>query len=54
MLFHWFDHPLIEAWREREFATSPNATSTDAVEDVPVDVSSTQSIGTRSIHSRAL
>jgi len=30
MLFNWFDHPLIEAWLERQLATSRLTTSYDA------------------------
>jgi hypothetical protein len=28
-MFYWFDHPFIEAWLERQFATSRLTTSHD-------------------------
>ena len=29
MLYNWFDHPLIEAWLERQLAKPPKTTSSD-------------------------
>jgi len=35
MLFLWFDHPLIEAWLERQLAASRLTTSRDEAASAP-------------------
>ena len=40
MFFNWFDHPLIEAWLERQLATSRLTTSHDVAASAPPGASS--------------
>jgi len=53
MLVFWFDHPLIEAWLERQLAASPTTTSSDDAGGGSVGAASTCSIGATSTHSGA-